>query len=694
MNTRFTEIYKKELRGGGILSSMGSAALGRARERLDVRNMLFGGSGFISSTGQKIFGKGYSATGSSASKLTTGGNAAAGATIVNELASSMAKQETLLAVIAKNTMNMNYMARDMNIMRQNIITLTKSVAGKSSKNADALFFSAKRRDSILSSKASLNKRDTTKSDGASESPSGKTSYLGSLVSGVMGVMGGVGSGILGALRGVLAISPILGIIGLAGAAYVIKELAKLVDFGAIKDRIVQAIGFDPDSDKSFSEQLTEKLDNIFGTTKFTESLDWVKENFNEQINMVGQTRAKISDIVLVYTQATFRTLAESFSNMGKIFAFLFNEFFEVNKGKILAAITLGIMGPAALTSLKGAAGVAAVTTLAGAFGAATGEKSRDELRDEIAKGEEDLESVNKKFLAAKTPDRAETYVPQMIKLREQIDESKAQLKKKEDKLNEYLSLPSGFGDKVDELKKQLPGGEYGAGYSPVSRPSSTSPSRVNNSDVLALIRRGESGKMGYDAANRGNAGDMPGGIPGLSSMKVGEVMQLQADKKLFAAGAYQIIPRTLADLMNGVFGKTGVSMNDTFDQNTQDKLGQTLLNFALKKAGGDPIKMQEEIAKIWAAVADPTTGLSRHGNVGNNKASISGEQIQKALSGSTLTQASNNLAAMTRDMNVAQAPTVVVNASSAPVVPGKGQSAPVASATNVDALELFFKYAM
>jgi hypothetical protein len=35
-----------------------------------------------------------------------------------------------------------------------------------------------------------------------------------------------------------------------------------------------------------------------------------------------------------------------------------------------------------------------------------------------------------------------------------------------------------------------------------------------------------------------------------------------------------------------------------------------------------------------------------------------------------------------------------VNASSAPVVSGKAPSAPVASATNVDALELFFKYAM
>jgi GH24 family phage-related lysozyme (muramidase) len=62
--------------------------------------------------------------------------------------------------------------------------------------------------------------------------------------------------------------------------------------------------------------------------------------------------------------------------------------------------------------------------------------------------------------------------------------------------------------------------------------------------------------------------------------------------------------------------------------------------------------------------------------------------------GSNLTQGSNALAAMSRDMNVAQAPNVVVNAPQTTVASNKGQSAPVASATNVDALELFFKYAM
>jgi flagellar protein FlgJ len=62
--------------------------------------------------------------------------------------------------------------------------------------------------------------------------------------------------------------------------------------------------------------------------------------------------------------------------------------------------------------------------------------------------------------------------------------------------------------------------------------------------------------------------------------------------------------------------------------------------------------------------------------------------------GPNLVQGSNTMAAMTRDMNVAQAPNVVVNAPQTTVASGKAPSAPVASATNVDALELFFKYAM
>ena len=163
--------------------------------------------------------------------------------------------------------------------------------------------------------------------------------------------------------------------------------------------------------------------------------------------------------------------------------------------------------------------------------------------------------------------------------------------------------------------------------------SSTTPSRTNT-NLLDLIASGESGKAGYDAANKGKAGDTPGGMPGLSNMKVGDVMRLQQEKKLFAAGRYQIIPNTLAGLISGKYGNTGVSLNDTFDAATQDKLGQALINKRLQQGGDDPIKQQYALSQEFASIANPYTNSSYYDKVGNNKASIGTSAIQAALTGS------------------------------------------------------------
>lgn len=61
--SRLAEIVQSELKGGkGAFSAFSSALDKRAMEKLDPRNMLFGGKSVTSLLGQKIFGKGYSAT--------------------------------------------------------------------------------------------------------------------------------------------------------------------------------------------------------------------------------------------------------------------------------------------------------------------------------------------------------------------------------------------------------------------------------------------------------------------------------------------------------------------------------------------------------------------------------------------------------------------------------------------------------
>jgi hypothetical protein len=150
--------------------------------------------------------------------------------------------------------------------------------------------------------------------------------------------------------------------------------------------------------------------------------------------------------------------------------------------------------------------------------------------------------------------------------------------------------------------------------------------------IKSLVAPAESGKMGYDAANKGKAGDTPGGIPGLSNMTIQQVMKLQSEKKLFAAGKYQIIPSTLAGLMNGAYGSEGkLSPETKFSPEVQELFGSLLIKKRLERAGSDPIKQQYALSQEFASIANPYTESSYYDKRGNNKASISTQQIQTAL---------------------------------------------------------------
>ncbi|MCP3666002.1 MAG: efflux RND transporter permease subunit, partial [Gammaproteobacteria bacterium] len=98
-------------------------------------------------------------------------------------------------------------------------------------------------------------------------------------------------------------------------------------------------------------------------------------------------------------------------------------------------------------------------------------------------------------------------------------------------------------------------------------------------DVLNRIARPESGAWGYDAANEGSydtAGTQPinpgtgtdkYGRP-LTSMTVGEVLDLGAKGNIHAAGRYQFIHDTLKEQV----GKHGVPLDAKFDESMQDYL--------------------------------------------------------------------------------------------------------------------------
>ena len=120
----------------------------------------------------------------------------------------------------------------------------------------------------------------------------------------------------------------------------------------------------------------------------------------------------------------------------------------------------------------------------------------------------------------------------------------------------------------------------------------------------------------------------------ITEMKIGEIRSLQDKGALFAAGKFQIIPQTLQDAIN----KGVVGLNDLYNQDTQDKLFDYLLSRrpkALKYINGDPGVTRDEaiteLAKEWAALGVPGTGLSYYAKNKFDKASVSPEKLGAVL---------------------------------------------------------------
>ena len=369
--SKFSDIYKQELNSKGVMSSLGSAALKQTRERMDIRNSLFGGTGAISRTGQKIFGKGYSAMGGNAAKLSGSSNSPMQGASIDALVISNQKQERLLKIVAKNTMNMNMMARDMNITRQNIVSLTRKVTGKSAKGSDAMYMNANRRNAQVDG---MPKRGAAPGasggimssifGGIGSVLSGGAGIIGSVVSGLLGVVGGVGGGILSAIGGILGGIPggwLLGTIALAGIAYLLKEVAANTDFKGLKDDILKGLGFDPET--SFSEQLLVKMGFTEATSK---NIVQTLSNFGASIynyfvpilNQIGKGFAVIIDTSEIYLKASFEMLSESFKKTGEKFGLELTNFFGQNKLALIAVVGAGIAA-AFLPKAAGAALLAA-----------------------------------------------------------------------------------------------------------------------------------------------------------------------------------------------------------------------------------------------------------------------------------------------------------------------------------------------
>lgn len=162
-------------------------------------------------------------------------------------------------------------------------------------------------------------------------------------------------------------------------------------------------------------------------------------------------------------------------------------------------------------------------------------------------------------------------------------------------------------------------------------------------DYEALGNLIGSGEGNYDSYNLGRAGDSVGKDgteafgKSISEMTVQEVMDLQESGSLGAVGKYQIIGKTMRDIVK----RGNVDTSLLMEADTQDMLANVL--FTKKRPAihefvtSDKLtpelkhRAAKALAMEWASIADPDSGESYYKGNAGNKASITNEAAMEVL---------------------------------------------------------------
>jgi hypothetical protein len=615
--SNFTDVYKQELKSKGVLSSIGSAALKRTREKLDIRNMLFGGSGAIAATGQKVFGKGYQAIqkGGSTAKAVSE-NIGTQSIAMDQLLVSAQKQESQLAIIAKNTMNSNAMARDMNVTRQNIMKLVTMSGGKASRGADMFFKDAAARESAYESQFKKGtEKQTTPTPVAEKSKSD---------GGLLSLFGGIATSIVGTIRSTL---------------------------GGIPDL----------------------LKSIFST-----------DNLLKVLGITGNVLGGFARLLPMLISPAFLGIIAAVAGATWLMKWLESKNDEANTEEEKHKRVAGDRGS---QSSKLAARDVPITP---AVKELLGEDKTDEevssffrgeiaTKDELAKAITSAEAAGKRNLdltdSKVVRDAQEKMHGDAMQSMQDGSYNAVEAKRFSSKAESMSISPTRVGEII-------PGMDFESYASTVGKRESGNNYKAENSI-------GYLGKYQFGAAALEDLGIIkPGASKKGKNKEVlsnSENWNLKGGKQEFL-NSPELQENAFAVYTSKNYGK--LIKLKVLDKNStaEEKAGYLMAAHLLGPGGAKKLKMGEVGADAYG-----TTSASYYNLGSKTQASL---MASSSNSGSNLTQNSATLAAMIRDMNVAQAPNVVVNAPQTSVNSGKSSSAPVASATNVDALELFFQASM
>ena len=607
--------------GAGVLGSLASAYNQQMLQKLDPRNRLFSRKGTLTALFPGL--RGYQAS-SRTTSMRDGSisTPALGNVEVISRLDSIAKDTKLSA---KNSMVLPMMARDMNLVRQNIAKLVKLQGGTAALKADMFFKRAGDRESAYESKfGKLGGTSLVGRSGGGRSGGGGTgimsviggllgglgsaaggllggigsaaggllgllggaasgiaSVVGSVVSGISSMIGGVAGGIFAGLGSVFGSMGFLGILAAAATGFILYQLTKSIDF--------EKLGKEFDVGGTWTS-MTQALERL--TEKFTKGADELTGGaFSDTMFAI---RKGFRDIV-VTTVATIKTGMEIMSNVFigavKDSIGITKNFYDDHESDILAGVAaigaMTVLGSAGL--LLGGAGGGAIGAGIGLIGGGllgalvdAYKSMKPGASDNLQKLEEQLSGYESRK-AKLTRDRQEAKydwqrenVDQMLLANDNnikaVQAKIAAVKKVREGRTGHLQKalddmmnPSKTFDKVKA--------EVEASYPTPIRKGSP----LTGENIRDIIAGKEGGKTGYNAVF-GDQGVLSKDVQkffggkNISDVTIGEAIKYgrsRADGQT-AVGRYQFVAKTLED--PNLLRRAGLTLDDPFNAANQDKL--------------------------------------------------------------------------------------------------------------------------
>lgn len=589
----FTDILRKQRKSGaGIGSSLATAFSERAKERLDPRNYLFNRKGLATALFPGL--KGYQSQISTEKLKEKSATPDVNVSAINDNFGVLKSQ---LRIIAKNSIVLPQMARDTNLVKQNIAKLVRAQGDTPARKADAFFQRAGERESQYENAIKAGKPTPAKEVKKEEKDKSFLEKIFGFLLAPIKLLVGVFSSILGTLTGGLkklseVIGSILSLASTAGLINTAKNVAQGV-VGVGRGLAAAAAGT--------GALVANAAGKVFGGPKSTGGVT-AKGKPLTDFGTAGQSREAVKNKSL---WARFLAFVERKSP--KLFARVF--------AKLAAAGSLAaIPGPGWILSAV-ELGLAAWTMY-----------ELYELWKEfngLPSEQDTLSPEQKDALTSTVPQQSTTPTTAPMSGREKGRNLEAQRK----------AQRAGIGAAPD------------INNTPVSGAKLKSPE-----ELLRVIGQAESGGN-YNIVNLGQAGgNQSKVIPGLTEMTLDEILQKQKNREFLAVGKYQFTNQDGKDGSPGTLKATmkdaGVKGTDKFDAATQEKLGRTLLDKTIKKGGDDPVRQQRALAREWAAVANEK-GKTEYDD-GVNKASVFSKDL---FTGGNLSAASTPAAASTSSLS-------------------------------------------